>query len=545
MYLKRILKPLPDIFVEKALEKHSLTLSTPSSCPSDELLSFTEWFIDTNVNLNCRKSDLDRIHSLSSSASFNTSRKDGGVQGEISLNLPCTKGKMSLRKFAIINNAMKTQIQQTNKVADINTGNFIKGNARPATVLEPLKVRIVTCEDSSNFRMKNIQKILWRQLLRGEEFCLTRGEDIFPPLIKNLLPLKELPLWISGDYTAATDNLNRNVINNVLTQLSMFLPPHLRNPFIKNGGSHFIKYDGEKVVEQVNGQLMGSLTSFPLLCYINFIAYNYCRSKQPGEFSPFVLINGDDILFRTTEKGYSIWKDTVKEFGLSPSLGKNYSSKNFFMINSRLFCVRGDKIEEEPFINWALLNTHPIKTEVGKMDQSNPFSPPFGQLLRTLFQQAKTSFRNERKLYGLFLTVHKKKLKRSINDLLIPSCLGGMGGLTIEEFRKTKLLNRSQREKMVNGFRFRLGLYALRNNLIPAVRSHVMRQNTIMGEAVNPYQRGLDPENPDPPTFSDALSFINKGENPSFPSIKTWLRRVIGKSSFIKSRIPDGVPNLL
>jgi hypothetical protein len=215
------------------------------------------------------------------------------------------------------------------------------------------------------------------------------------------------------------------------------------------------------------------------------------------------------------------------------------------MINSRLFTIRSGEIQEEPFINWALLNSSQLKTE-DSVDHSNPFSPPYGQLLRKLFHQAQPPLIKKRRLYGLFISIHKKKLKKCLNDLLIPSCLGGMGGLTIEEFRKTELLTRSQREKMVNGFRFRLGLFALRNNLIPASLSHIKRQNTIMGEAVNPYLRGSDPENPDPPTYSNLLSFINKGGNiKSFPSIKTWLRKVVGKSSFIKSRTPDGVPNLL
>jgi len=545
MYLKRILKPLPKEFIEKSLEKHSLTLSTPSPYPSDELLSFTEWFIDSNVKLNYKKSDLDRVPALSSSASFNTGCKKGGVQGEVSLNLPCTKGPMSLRKFAIINNATKTQVQLSKDQADQKLSDLIRGNARPATVLEPLKVRIVTCEDASNFRLKPVQEILWEHLLRGEEFCLTRGEDIFPPLNKHLLPLEKLPLWISGDYSAATDNLNRHVINNVLTQLSAFLPSPYSSLLIKNGGSHFIKYRNGTIIEQTNGQLMGSLTSFPLLCYINYIAYNYSRSRSPEDFSSFVLINGDDILFRATEKGYDIWKDVVKQFGLSPSPGKNYCSERFFMINSRLFTIKGGKISEEPFINWALLNSSQLKSEL-RIDYGNPFSPPYGQLLRTLFRQAQPSLIQKRRLYGLFLSIHKKKLRRCYNDLLIPSCLGGMGGLTIEEFRKGELLTRGQREKMVNGFRFRLGLFALRKHLIPAARSHIRRQNTIMGEAVNPYLRGSDPENPDPPTYSNQLSFVNKGgQIKSFPSIKTWLRKTIGRSSFCKSRKPDGVPNLL
>jgi hypothetical protein len=544
MYLKRILNPLPKSFVNKALEKHQATLSTPSTYPPDEILIFCEKFIDSNLSLKIGKRDLDRVNSLSPSASFNTSKKHGGQQGEISLNLPCPGNSGNLRKFAIINNATKYQIDRTNKASDIKINSLIHGHARPATVLEPLKVRIVTCEDAEMYRIKTIQLRMWEDILRDEEFCLTRGEDLIPHIKRHLLLEDSCPLWISGDYSAATDNLNRNIINNVLTQISFYLPPSMRSAFVKNGGSHWIK-SSECTYQQFNGQLMGSLTSFPLLCYINYIAYHYCRSLSPKDFSSFCLINGDDILFRATQYGYSIWKDTVSLFGLSPSIGKNYSSKSYFMINSRLFHVKGLEVKEIPFINWALLSTKNTKTEWLDIDRTNPYYPPHGKLLRKLFQQARPSPSVEKKLFGLFCHIHKNEIRRTFKDLLIPEVLGGMGGLTIEEFRKTKLLTRSQRENMVNGFRFRLSLYALRNNLIPTYQSPLMRTATMMGRAVSPYKRGQDPELPVLPILSNHLSFVNKGESLSLPSIKTWLRRVIGKSSFIKSRIPDGVPNLL
>lgn len=552
MYNKRILDPLPQELINDALDKHKTTLSTPPTIPSDEILSFIDEYIRKDMSSMISKTGSDRIHSLSTRSSFKSSLRVGGQQGEISLNLPPVKGGCDLRKFAIINNSMNGHIQRVQKDMNSIINDTICSSVKPATVLEPLKVRIVTSEESYMSRCKTTQVDLWKNLLKKEEFALTRGEDLNPLLSKYLLNESSLPLWISGDYSAATDNLNRHIINNVTTGLLPYLRSEDHKSFLLNSGLHNIHYkDG--VEKQENGQLMGSLTSFPLLCYINYLAYQYCCLISPKDFSSFCLINGDDILFRATQKGYDLWKEIVPCFGLTPSLGKNYSSEKFFMINSRVFFVNkeGLEIKEMPFVNWALLNKSPINTKADPYFTNvhvdhNPFDPPYGAMLRCLWKQAQaSSLLIKKKLYGLFLNTHKKRISQSTRDLLVPTILGGMGGLDLSEFQKTKLLTKGQRLKMVNGFRFRLSLYALRRGLYPVAINSVNKQATIFGRAVAPYIEGGDPELDPMPLMANKFSFINKKEQRSLPKVKTWLRRVIGPSSFIKTRIPDGVPNLL
>jgi len=50
-----------------------------------------------------------------------------------------------------------------------------------------------------------------------------------------------------------------------------------------------------------------------------------------------VLINGDDILFCSTDEHYEVWNSTVKEFGLMPSVGKNFFTDRLLQINSELW----------------------------------------------------------------------------------------------------------------------------------------------------------------------------------------------------------------
>jgi hypothetical protein len=50
-----------------------------------------------------------------------------------------------------------------------------------------------------------------------------------------------------------------------------------------------------------------------------------------------MLINGDDIVFPCTKRGYEFWRRTTSAGGLDPSMGKNYTSAKFCVINSQYY----------------------------------------------------------------------------------------------------------------------------------------------------------------------------------------------------------------
>jgi len=105
--------------------------------------------------------------------------------------------------------------------------------------------------------------------------------------------------------------------------------------------------------------LMGSPTSFVVLCIINLALSRYAlelrlqrslRLTQTG-----ILVNGDDIGFVTDSSGYNIWKHVTASGGLSPSPGKNYTSRNFIILNSTLHVREDNSWKFVPYVNMGIL----------------------------------------------------------------------------------------------------------------------------------------------------------------------------------------------
>jgi hypothetical protein len=119
-----------------------------------------------------------------------------------------------------------------------------------------------------------------------------------------------------------------------------------------------------KPVWQRNGQLMGSPLSFPFLCVINaavfrlaYESWNDCTVKIKD--LP-VLVNGDDIGFRSSWDFYQWWRWNIQQVGFQPSVGKNFTSEDFVNINSQYYRI--DKVgdihyvaEQVPYVNMGLI----------------------------------------------------------------------------------------------------------------------------------------------------------------------------------------------
>jgi hypothetical protein len=128
---------------------------------------------------------------------------------------------------------------------------------------------------------------------------------------------------------------------------------------------------------QLNGQLMGSVLSFPILCYANLIAYWISLEEYLGEKIDLldlpVLVNGDDILFMADEGFYEIWKQRVSSIGFTLSVGKNYFSDKYCMVNSQLYKLLKDTsgmivdATYVPFLNCGLLTGQAKVTERASM----------------------------------------------------------------------------------------------------------------------------------------------------------------------------------
>jgi len=84
---------------------------------------------------------------------------------------------------------------------------------------------------------------------------------------------------------------------------------------------------------------MGNLLSFPLLCITNYLAFRYL---VPDRTLP-VLINGDDIAFRSTPAVAQRWMSGVRRAGFTLSVGKTLLHERYFSLNSTFFEGRASR----------------------------------------------------------------------------------------------------------------------------------------------------------------------------------------------------------
>lgn len=473
LYLKRDAPPLPSHFIEKSEQKHKKTLSSPPLLKED--IKDYILFSDRVLELINKIPDFKHVNTpcLSRRSCFENSLSKGGTQAIVSLNKNCQK-KVDLRKFAMINHASNS-LRPSSCLTDYDT---IHSSVKVHSILEPLKVRTITAEPANFFPMKEVQKWLWGSLEKFNCFPLTKGKDVLETL-NSFKNAQRLPLLVSGDYTAATDNLNRDVIREFTSALLTKLPSSYHASFLKNCGLHQLHYKDGEIVKQENGQLMGSLTSFPILCYLNYIAY--CRSKDlcPSGLSDEVTINGDDIFFFANEEGYKVWEMVVRDFGFTPSYGKNYISKNYCTINSQWFSYDGDSFTRIPFINWALLNNGHIKTEDQKISNYTPDIIP--GLIAKFLEQGQNG-ENKKDLLKLFKYRHFKLIKESGRDFEVPIHFGGLYPFID---RPKAVINR-----IINSTRGRASYYANKSGVFSIKRETQFSQ--LIGKRLDEYEASPD-----------------------------------------------------
>jgi len=157
-----------------------------------------------------------------------------------------------------------------------------------------------------------------------------------------------LPL-ISGDYKSATDNLPIEVMETALRAMmknAMSVPPCIAAfalvacrpliSFLEDDASPLCQRIVKEVVQPLKGQMMGSFLSFPFLCLQNYLAFRWAfREKKWFELPP-VRINGDDILFQSTEAEARNWMSVVKGLGLEVERSKTSISLEYGTLNSTL-----------------------------------------------------------------------------------------------------------------------------------------------------------------------------------------------------------------
>jgi hypothetical protein len=315
-----------------------------------------------------------------------------------------------------------------------------KPRAMVAAILEPLKVRLITKGPAVDyFLSKSLQKELFSYLRTFPQFELIGDplrEDHLYRMIEREEYLKKKGMtfshFVSGDYSAATDNLKITYTKLGLgAALSRFTSP-LKQAFWNTLGEHEINYPkkfGIDPFDQRSGQLMGSPLSFPFLCTNNLIAYKLSVEDYLGIKVPFrelpCLINGDDILFRTNPEHYQLWKERVASIGFDLSIGKNYIHEKVLTINSTCFQFKDNRFNQVNFCNFGLLSG------TSKLGGSRGEVRDKAVDLADAYTRSVGGAKDKKLAFAKFLTRNSVDIQRITHrgryNLFLPRMLGGFG----------------------------------------------------------------------------------------------------------------------
>jgi hypothetical protein len=265
-------------------------------------------------------------------------------------------------------------------------GDFLKIVCLP----EPGKFRILSCGPGLTYTaLQPLQAAMlsaWKK--HPSSTMLLQDYEARLAVMKESSP-EGFDLYCSVDYESATDTLSsentfdafsaissladlghkstnfRTLVDLALQSLK---PKMLTYPTIVTGtGLERKKHCIGKDVPSLNGQPMGHPLSFPLLCTINLSVYKetvrrYSLAYKPIVYNPdAVIINGDDMLFASDEKFYLLFLEVSREHNFVASIGKNFLSPKFAMINSKIFDMRGLP-KEVGYVNQKLFAKSSLKT---------------------------------------------------------------------------------------------------------------------------------------------------------------------------------------
>lgn len=339
--------------------------------------------------------------------------------------------------------------------------------AKVGFILEPLKVRTITKGPAVPYYIgKSVQKTIHNCLrkipafrLIGRPFCVTDLIDL--RVVQDELDWwhhdkigeEREQLWLSIDYSAATDEISATLSRHILSRILRSIlteKPELYHLLMKILAPHDIIYpevDGETVesVRQTNGQLMGSILSFPVLCIANLALFLFVRAQtmpraRYHDLIKAVLVNGDDMIYIGTREEWALHQKYGLLFGLRVTPGKAYIHHRYANVNS--VSVDYDLTQEDSlpekvgFLNVGLMLGMNKVMEVSKESQKDKveWETPRVSTIDEVISGAYYPKRAE--VMKQFLSRHKEEIKKECRgrNLFIPISLGGMGVTPVPSF---------------------------------------------------------------------------------------------------------------
>jgi hypothetical protein len=425
----------------------------------------------------------DRVREFfpSTSANYNNNRLNGGAVGyvlqhpELLQGLRRPKGYLKIYRESQEEMSSKEEITEGEQKTYIKVENteFLqkfsqlyfrilkralqtKPLAKPMALAESLKIRIITMEEPViQTALKPLQKFLHTRLRDHRVFQLL-GRPQSEQVVLDALGrnLGDDEYYLSGDYASATNDLKSWVSECIAEQIaeSIGLTQEERLLFLNSLTRHIFNDDKGVELTQTKGQLMGSITSFPVLCIANAAlsrwAWEISHNKKILLRDIPMLINGDDVALRGNQNLYRVWSKVTSFAGLNESLGKTYFSRDFVDINSTNFqrekdefqidCVydgkvikRMTKLKQTPYVNLGLMYGFVRSEGLNKGSNSrgglNDLSNigDFEARARELLKYSRAELHES--IMTQFLRAYWKPLTESRLPWYIPQWLGGIG----------------------------------------------------------------------------------------------------------------------
>jgi hypothetical protein len=149
--------------------------------------------------------------------------------------------------------------------------------------------------------------------------------------------------FISGDYSAATDNILPWVTEAVTSVLAECpdLTCEERGTMLSAVGDLHLRSKSRKTKTVLTRkQMMGNLLSFPILCLINKACFDICCDLVYGQGKRKVgRFNGDDCMFSGSREFFSLWEKVTSTFGLVVNRQKTGFSETWLDLNSQPYHV--------------------------------------------------------------------------------------------------------------------------------------------------------------------------------------------------------------
>jgi len=401
----------------------------------------------------------------STKANYNNTRSKAGTVGEIMNHPWILRGLKS-------DNLVKAKIVQSGKHSNYVLVDRSELNSKwkelygrvltaalveepvaiPVALAEALKIRVISKGPPMTYlALKPLQKWLWRQLYEHDSgvFQLI-GKEVNDELVSKAVgKCREGEGYLSGDYKAATDNLRSWISDFIAEEIARVtkMDEDTAELLKRALTGHIIEHPvtGE-TRPQLQGQLMGSIVSFPILCIANAAICLWTRSVSVGRNLTLktanMLVNGDDLILRARLIAKSFWERLAAFSGMKPSIGKCYYSPEFLHINSAEFTVVEETADRRSnpkkpilshlnrvrYINLGLVLGLKRSTK-GTMDVNGVTDWGSYQSMSVNAQELKLTCPTTdwKRVYAYYLSYNEKKLKGTSLSWFLPEHLGGLG----------------------------------------------------------------------------------------------------------------------